>query len=688
MTKAKFNKNVHKINNYMTSGLLISRSTKIKLHKVAVKERTQQSMTHYRNFRNLYNATLRISKKMYFDKNFSLNKKNPKRTWELLKEAANLKKSNDQINSLNINNQSVSDPRLIADAFNNFFVRVGAEISESIIPTNAKAEDFMPILENIDELDLGETNPTHFLDIIKSLQAKSSLDSDGLSTKLLKKVALEISRPISHIFNLSLQQGIFPQKLKKSRTVPIFKAGNPELCDNYRPIALLSSLSKILEKMVSVKLVNHLDLNKILYKHQYGFQRGKSTEHNLIHALNFIGQAFNENKFCIGVFFDLKKAFDVCSHEILLMKLSRMGVRGAALEWFKSYLSNRTQFVDINGAHSTEKKIKISILQGSILGPILFLCYINDLHNVTDLFTLMFADDTFSTKSDNDLNRLIESVNIEINKMAIWFRANKLAVNKSKTKYIIFRTRGKKLPNIFPDLIYNENESGCPFNPDFVTTLERYHTNHVAEDKKAYKLLGILLDEHLTLDFHVNQLQKKLSRSLYCINMAKNNLNPSGLRSLYFALIHSHLSYCPIILNCMSKQNISKLEKIQKKAIRTITKSNYNAHTLPLFIANKILPFEKIVKNSKLLFMHSIYHEYAPISFHGTWQKNNERQLSQNLRNENEFTLPVPRIELFKKFPLYSLPSEWNNAGDLVFYENRVTFKHALREKLFEELLD
>ncbi len=158
--------------------------------------------------------------------------------------------------------------------------------------------------------------------------------------------------------------------------------------------------------------------------------------------------------------------------------------------------------------------------------------------------------------------------------------------------------------------------------------------------------------------------------------MAKNNLNPSGLRSLYFALIHSHLSYCPIILNCMSKQNISKLEKIQKKAIRTITKNNYNAHTLPLFVANKILPFEKIVKNSKLLFMHSIYHEYAPISFHGTWQKNNERQLSQNLRNENEFTLPVPRIELFKKFPLYSLPSEWNNAGDLVFYENRVTFKH------------
>jgi len=129
------------------------------------------------------------------------------------------------------------------------------------------------------------------------------------------------------------------------------------------------------------------------------------------------------------------------------------------------------------------------------------------------------------------------------------------------------------------------------------------------------------------------------------------------------------------------------LEKIQKKAIRIITKSKFNAHTQPLFIGNKILPFEKIIKNSKLLFMHSVYHEYAPTSFLHVWQKNNERQISQNLRNENDFALPIPRIEQFKKFPIYSLPLEWNNAGELVFYENRATFKHALREKLFEELM-
>jgi len=390
----------------------------------------------------------------------------------------------------------------------------------------------------------------------------------------------------------------------------------------------------------------------------------------------------------VGFFFDLKKAFDVCSHEILLMKLERMGIRGTALEWFRSYLSNRTQFVDINGTHSRERKIKISILQGSILGPILFLCYINDLYSITDLFTLMFADDTFSVKSDNDLGRLLDLVKNEINKMAVWFRANKLAVNKSKTKYMIFRTRGKQIDANLPNLIFDENELGCPFNPTMITTLERCHNTNPNVEARSYKLLGIYLDEHLTFDFHVNHLTKKLSKSLHCIRMAKNNLNLPGLKSLYYALIHSHLSYCPIILSCLSKTNLKKLEKIQKKEIRIITKSDYHAHTVPLFYTNRILPLDKIIKMAKLQFMHSVFYNYAPESFRNVWPRNEDRQIEHNLRNVNDFTLPNPRIELFKKFPLYSLALEWNNSGVLSLYENKTTFKFALRDQLFEEILE
>ena len=342
-----------------------------------------------------------------------------------MKEAANLHKDSDVIDKIIVNDQTITDPREIAENFNDFFVNIGQQITDSIDRTDILPDSFMPTYENLQELNLYEISPQVLYNILKLLQNKNSTDSNGLSTKLLKSVASEISVPLSHIFNLSLTQGIFPSKLKTSRTVPIFKGGDKLNCNNYRPISLLNNLSKILEKIVSIQLVNHLETNNILYEHQYGFQKNKSTEQNLIQAFNFIGNSLNENKYCIGVFFDLKKAFDVCSFDVLIMKLEKMGIKGTALQWFKSYLENRKQFVDINGNFSSEKDIISCILQGSILGPILFLCYINDLFRVTDLLTLMFADDTFCLRSDSDLTQLIDNINRDINKLATWFRANK-----------------------------------------------------------------------------------------------------------------------------------------------------------------------------------------------------------------------------------------------------------------------
>ncbi len=162
-----------------------------------------------------------------------------------------------------------TDKGQIANKFNNFFSKIGTEISESIGETNHKPEDFIPEIPNLQELEFNEIHQTLICDIIKSFQSKGSVDADGLSTKLLKTIALEISIPLAHIFNLSVQLGVFPKRLKRRRTLPIFKAGDPTSRDNYRPISLLSTLSKILEKIVSVQLVNHLDRNNILYKHQY-----------------------------------------------------------------------------------------------------------------------------------------------------------------------------------------------------------------------------------------------------------------------------------------------------------------------------------------------------------------------------------------------------------------------------------
>ena len=225
-------------------------------------------------------------------------------------------------------------------------------------------------------------------------------------------VSWQISVPLAHVFTLSIQQGKFPSALKFSRIVPIYKGGDKLSCDNYRPIALQSSIAKILEKAVSVQLTNHLERNNLITENQYGFQHGKSTEQNLLSVINYISSAMNDGDYCIGIFLDLKKAFDVCSHDILLKKMKHLGIKGNALKWFESYLSDRHQRVDINGVLSDLLSIDdLSIFQGSILGPILFLIYINDLPSATSLFSVLFADDTQALSRGKDLSKLVSDTN-------------------------------------------------------------------------------------------------------------------------------------------------------------------------------------------------------------------------------------------------------------------------------------
>ena len=202
------------------------------------------------------------------------------------------------------------------------------------------------------------------------------------------------------------------------------------------------------------------------------------------------------------------------------------------------------------------------------------------------------------------------------------------------------------------------------------------------------QLLGIHLDEHLNFNYHTNFLCNKLSRSLFCIRRAKNILTPTALKTLYFAFIQSHLNYCPTILSSISQQNFNQIKLIQKKAIRIITNSAYTAHTAPLFAQLQILPYELIVKQSKLLFMHSIEYNYAPPSFANIWTKNYINQGDRPLRNADNFMLPNPHTELFKKSPLYSLPFEWNNLDETKYIRNRTTFKTAIKFSLLNTLID
>jgi Reverse transcriptase (RNA-dependent DNA polymerase) len=246
-------------------------------------------------------------------------------------------------------------------------------------------------------------------------------------------------------------------------------------------------------------------------------------------------------------------------------KLKKFGIDDNQLNWFSSYLSNRFQKVDINGNFSNEALINISVMQGTILGPILFFCYINDIHTANKLLTILFPDDTSCLAKHNNLNELIAFVNTELKKFANWFLSNKMAVNVSKTKYIIFRSKGKKIENP-GQILFNNNEIGMPENPSLIFPLERVFNENPNPEHQTYKLLGCFFDEYLSFDKHVDYICAKISCSNFCIKRVSNVLSLKALRSLYFALVHPHLLYCSIILSCASASAQKRILTLQKKS--------------------------------------------------------------------------------------------------------------------------
>jgi hypothetical protein len=474
--------------------------------------------------------------------------------------------------------------------------------------------------------------------------------------------------------------GIFPEGLKTSRITPIFKGGDPLNPDNYRPISLLNTVSKILEKYVATVLQDHLSLFNLINENQFGFQKNTSTLHSLTKLTSFISKEINNKNFVLTVFLDLRKAFDVVSHPILLKKLSKFGINGVALSWFENYLFNRTQRVEINGAFSSLKTIDISVLQGSILGPILFLCFINDLPKCTDLLTLLFADDAAVSGSNKDLNILINKINTELKSLSRWFRANKMAVNVSKTKFMIFKPAGVFIDeSVGNRVIFDDNDEGLN-DASKIFSIDRVFDKNTNLEDRTFKFLGLYLDENLSFNEHCKKLINKISNSIYIMNRVKNLLPSKYMKTLYFTLVHPHLLYCLPIYGCTTGKNIGSLEKMQKRAVRIVVKADYLAHTAPIFESLGIMPLKTLLEFNQGLLMHSVIHNYAPPSLLSIW--NFDRQHDRTLRNTNDIHVPFARTDQTKRLPYCYFPKLWNSLHEQKWTPNPITFKISFKQIL------
>ena len=432
--------------------------------------------------------------------------------------------------------------------------------------------------------------------LITALQSSKSSGPNSIPVDLLKLVCKdEIAVPLSKIFNLSMNTGTHPELLRTAMAIPIFKKGPKLEVGNYRPISLLSNINKLLEKIIHKRVYKFLEKYKILYKYQFGFRLGHSTNHALVEITEKIRKALDAGDLACGIFIDLQKAFDTVNHDILLNKLEHYGLRGTSNCWFKSYLSNRKQFVSINGTNSSVKHISHGVPQGSVLGPLLFLIYINDLHHAIKYsHSYHFADDTNLLNISSSMKKIQKQVNIDLKLLFKWLLANKISLNCSKTELIIFQKPGYEL-NFDIDIRLNGHK----------LTL----SNHI-------KYLGIYLDKYLNGHYHAECVMNKLIRANGMLSKIRHFIGKTELKSIYHSTFESHLRYGTQVWYQSSTQEVKKrIFRLQKKALRIMSFSDFRAPSSPLFKEWDIMKIEDLVTVQNCLLAHDFFKGALPESF-------------------------------------------------------------------------
>ena len=650
---------------WITKGILRSINSRNNLYKDYLRNPTSNNSCKYKRYRNILTSVIRLSRKLHYADKFHKIGSNIKSTWNTINDIIGKKKEDGPKDKFTINGSPILNKKDIAETFNSFFVKIGQNLAEKIEPVpNKRFSDYLP--EPIDRsVFFYSTNPTEVINIVKNLNSSKSCGHDGFSTALLKNIIHPIATPLTHIFNLSISKGICPSPLKIAKVIPIFKKDNPHEISNYRPISILPCISKILEKIIYDRLYRFLNVHKLLNLNQYGFRKNHSPDLALVQLFDKIANAIANKEHVIGIFMDLSKAFDTLNHEILLNKLHAYGIRGTALSWFKDYLSNRQQYVVYNDLSSNLSTIKCGVPQGSILGPLLFLLYINDISKSSPLLSfILFADDTNVFYSHKDLNSLVDTLNSELPKISTWFKCNKLSLNINKTNFIHFRHPNNHNITISNDIIIDG----------------------LSLSQKSYsKFLGIVIDENLNWIEHLNYVCNNVSRNVGILLKLKHFLPQKTLIILYNSLILPYITYCNIVWANCGKTKIERINLLQKKAIRICTGVGYLEHTTPLFFKLKTLKVKDINKLQTALFMFKLKNNLLPLTFNNLFTTNTSVH-NYPTRNSQNYHLSNPKSLLAHRSIRHSGPDVWNALSDnLKSCKTKYSFKATMKRQMLSK---
>ena len=551
---------------------------------------------------------------------------------------------------------------MVANSFNQYFTSVAQKLVEKMEPATKDFKDFL-VNSNLNSIFLDPVTPEEVNDIIANLDESKSNDSYNVPIRLIKLARYTISEPFSTIANSSFLEGVFPDKLKFAKVTPIYKSKSKLECGNYRPISILPIFSKILEKLMNSRLVKFLGINDIIYKHQYGFQENKSTSLAILELQSQLINNIEKGLFSCCIFLDFSKAFDTVNHNILLKKLEHYGIRGLALSWFKSYLTERKQVVIANGETSSEQEIRCGVPQGSVLGPLLFLLYINDIYNSSkELDFRLFADDTSILFADKNLDVIERLVNSQLEKVSEWLLANGLSLNVSKSNFLVISP--KKVEKTINISINNEK----------------------LRQENYTKYLGIIIDEKLNWKQHIKQVNIKISKGIGILYKLRHFVPKNTLRMLYSSFIQSHALYGILNWGCASKSILEPLKRNLRKAIRVADFAAYTAHSEPIFKRLNLLNFDKLYKLETAKFVFQISKETSYTNLGHEFIKTKSLHCYNTRQSSNlGFSLQAISTKFKRNFLTFEGIKLWNSLPlDLKEAKNKISFKNKMKYHLLE----
>lgn len=582
---------------WITPGLVRCIRHRDKLHlKLKLAPDNEILSVTYKRYRNFCSNLLKKIKNQYDKNELQKAGKNSKLVWKFIK--TNTFRSKNPEPPLDLLSTEIS-PSESMNKVNHFFANVGKNLAEKYLSSSHfSPQNQTTTCSKIDSFVLLDTDVNEVVRIINGLKVGCATGWDDIPNNILIRFKYLLAPPLTHIFQLCLSKGIFPNLLKKAVVTPVFKSGDKNCVNNYRPISVLTGLSKILEKIINSRLIKYLEDKRLLSDSQFGFRPKKSTSHAVHKLTNYISTNLDNGMHTIGIFLDLAKAFDTISCTLLLHKLETLGIRGAQLRLFSDYLSNRHQCVKIGQYTSSDlKNSGFGIPQGSILGPTLFLIYINGLCNLPlqNGIIMSYADDTALLFSAKSRVEVYENAQNGFNMVSDWLHNNLLTLNADKTRYILFTMKNTIIPltnlNIYAHNCrrYADTACSCP-------TLAK--ADHL-------KYLGVTIDSNLNFRKHIDLLCTRVRKLIYVFKNLRNIADYKLIKQVYLALCQSILTYCITSWGGAAKTILLPLERAQRAILKVATFRPFRFPTHQLYMACNVLTVRQLFILSIVLHQHT-----------------------------------------------------------------------------------